>query len=57
MAAENRLTADQLAALAPGGSVVIETSGDFRAGDPHGRARLLAVSSSGCLPRVRPGRR
>lgn len=30
MSAENRLTADQLAALVPGDSVVIETSGDFR---------------------------
>jgi hypothetical protein len=30
VAAENRLSADQLAALVPGDSVVIETSGDFR---------------------------
>src|SRR4051794_21883122 len=30
MAAENRLSADQLAALVPGDTVVIETSGDFR---------------------------
>lgn len=30
MSAENRLTAEQLAALAPGDPVVIETSGDFR---------------------------
>ena len=30
MAAENRLTADQLAALAPSDPVVIETRGDFR---------------------------
>ncbi len=30
MAAENRLTAEQLAALVPGDHVVIETSGDFR---------------------------
>jgi len=30
VAAENRLASDQLAALAPGDTVVIETSGDFR---------------------------
>ncbi len=30
MAAESRLSADQLAALAPGETVTIETSGDFR---------------------------
>jgi hypothetical protein len=30
VAAENRLSAEQLGALAPGDTVVIETSGDFR---------------------------
>jgi uncharacterized protein YjiS (DUF1127 family) len=30
VSADNRLTAEQLAALAPGDAVVIETSGDFR---------------------------
>jgi hypothetical protein len=30
VAAENRLTAEQIAALAPGDQVLIETSGDFR---------------------------
>lgn len=30
MSAQNRLTGEQLAALAPGDTVVIETSGDFR---------------------------
>jgi hypothetical protein len=30
VAAENRLTAEQLAALVPGDTVTIETSGDFR---------------------------
>jgi hypothetical protein len=42
VAAENRLPPDQLAALAPGDEVVIETSGDFRK-PRHSTGRVIRI--------------
>jgi hypothetical protein len=47
MAAETRLTAEQLAALAPGDTVCIETSGDFRR--PHLRPGSVVRLEGSCI--------
>lgn len=66
MAAENRLTDEQLAALAPGDMVTIEISGDFRRPKlstgtvvrPKGPYVVVSVRSPGAVPYVhRFGRR
>jgi hypothetical protein len=47
MAAENRLTFEQLAALVPGDTVCIETTGDFRR--PHLRPGTVVRLEGSCI--------